>query len=179
MQDRGDDRNPMPLRQPGHPAFFDETPELAWHPYVTQLFEYWRKRTDDGRRIPRRAEIDPVDLPRLLNGMWMLDVQHAPFRLRYRLVGTRIVDALGQDPTGRWVDEAHADAGSTPRFFERFRRVVETGVPSRRRGPAIFWFDKDRREMENIRLPLASGGETVDIVMVLTIFYRRDGIEFD
>ncbi len=164
--------------EPAAPALFDENPDRPWHPKAVAILDYWRARSDGGRRVPPRASIDPVDIPQLLDGIWLLDVA-APFRLRYRLVGTRIVDALGQDPTGSWVDEAHPDAASTPEFFARFARVAETGVPSRRRGPAVFWFDRDRREIESVRLPLTSSGDRIDILMILTLFFRADGSTFD
>lgn len=68
------------------------------------LFEYWLSRRS-GRRWPRRADIDPLDIPQLLPGVVLLDVVGAPPRFRKRLVGSTIVQKEGLDTTGRWLDD--------------------------------------------------------------------------
>ncbi|HEX6977763.1 MAG TPA: hypothetical protein VF342_00555 [Alphaproteobacteria bacterium] len=105
----------------------------------------------------------------------MLDVQREPFRLKFRLVGTRVVQVVGTDSTGKWMDECWPTAG--PEYFERYIGVVKTGQPSWRRGPPVFHFDPHFTEVENILLPLATDGVTVDILLALSVFYRNDGRE--
>ncbi|MGH6959636.1 MAG: hypothetical protein ACREE7_04055 [Dongiaceae bacterium] len=42
--------------------------------------------------MPRRADIDPLEIPRRnLPDLMLIDVLHDPERYRYRLVGTRVV----------------------------------------------------------------------------------------
>jgi hypothetical protein len=55
--------------------------------------------------IPERISLDPVDLKQLLANLVIADIEHAPFRVRYRLVGTNVVSAAGLDFTGRYLDE--------------------------------------------------------------------------
>ena len=154
----------------------DVAPELPWSEGVSEAFAYWVSRRPQGL-LPGRQHIDPTEIPRLLRGLWLIDVARNPFRFRYRLVGTRIVEALGMDPTGRWLDEAHPHARTVPGFFKRYERAVETGVPSRRRGTALLWSNRDHRAIENILLPLAADGRTVDMLMVYTAIFRLDGSE--
>jgi hypothetical protein len=150
--------------------------DQPWGRGVRLAYEYWLGRRPDGA-LPGRRHIDPTDIPHLLRGLWLIDVAREPFRLRYRLVGTRIVEAMGRDPTGLWLDDAHPHARKVPGFFARYLRVVETGVPSRRKGTALLWNHRDYREIENILLPLAADGKTVDMIMVYTSIYRVDGSE--
>lgn len=70
---------------------------------VHSLQEWWRDNAHDG--IPDRANFQPGDFTRLLPYLLISDVEHAPFRIRYRLVGTRVVEATGLDITGRYLDE--------------------------------------------------------------------------
>ena len=47
-------------------------------------------------------------------GLWLVDLEENPFRVRYRLVGTEVVRYTGLDFTGRYLDElerrVHANA---------------------------------------------------------------------
>ena len=126
-------------------------------------------------RLPARRHFDPLAIPDLLPGVWLLDVQQNPFRIRYRLVGTRVVDAIGREVTGMWVDEAHPHLVSDQDFFSRYRTVAETKTPSRRRGRAKAWLLEDYRQIENLAVPLAADGTTVDMIGVITVFHYPDG----
>jgi hypothetical protein len=130
----------------------------AWHPKLQRLLQYW-KSIHPPQGLPGRQHLDPLAIADLLAGIWLLDVQREPFRLRYRLAGTRIVEAIGREVTGQWLDEAHPHLAGKPEYLERFREVAETGVPSRRRGPARLWRHEDYREIENTVFPLATDGQ--------------------
>lgn len=146
----------------------------SWHPKLQRFYRYWRQ-IHPPQGLPGRCHLDPLAIPDLLPGMWLLDVQPDPFRLRYRLVGTRIVDAIGREVTGQWVDEAHPHLVGDPAYFERYRTVAETGLPSWRRGKVKAWTPDDYREIENLAVPLASDGRTVDVITVVTVFHFPDG----
>ena len=150
----------------------------SWHPALQEIYRYWRA-IHPGDALPGRQHLDPVDLRRFLPRLWLLDVQQEPFRLRYRLVGTRICEMAGRELTGQWLDEAHPAAAPDPGIFDRFRQVVATGTPSRRRGkPMLFLRHKaDFTEIENAVFPFASDGKTVDMLLAYTIFYGVDGKE--
>ncbi len=61
--------------------------------------------------MPRRADIDPVDFPRHLPRIILVDVggedPDGRVRLRYRVVGTKEVQQRGRDPTGLEVRDAY------------------------------------------------------------------------
>jgi hypothetical protein len=154
----------------GAPADFS-----SWHPKLQRMYRYWQKARPAPDLLPGRQHIDPLDIPDLLPGIWLLDVLREPIRLRYRLVGTRIVEAIGREVTGQWLEEAHPHVLTIPGYAERYRTVVTSGVPSHRRGQAITWQHEDYREIENVLFPLAADGKTVDVLMVLTVIYWLDG----
>ena len=63
----------------------------GWHPGLAQLYRYWVTLSEPNLCAPLRRRFDPVAVPQLLSHLWMLDIQHEPeFRLRYRLLGTRV-----------------------------------------------------------------------------------------
>jgi len=154
---------------PASDAIFwaDSTPGLDWHPNVQAMFRYWRS-IHPGARLPGRQHFSPADIKRLLPGVWLLDIQAAPFRLRYRLVGTRIVQMIGKDPTGLWLDEAHAEVAERPSYFERYRVVADTALPSWRRGRPTLWINEDFATIENLVMPLSADGDKVDMLLAFT-----------
>ncbi len=147
----------------------------GWNPRVTRLYRYWRAIHPPGGQLPGRRHFDPVAVPDLLPGIWLLDVQREPFRLRSRLVGTGIVGAIGHEVTGSWLDEAHPGVMENPEFAQRYRGVVERGQPDRRKGRPRLWTSRDFNTIENLLLPFAQDGRRVDMLCAYTVLYRRDG----
>ena len=129
-----------------------------------------------GWRLARAGvHFDPVAVPELLPGIWLLDVARAPFRLRYRLCGTGVTEAMGREMTGKWLDEAHPEAMADSDFLARYRAAAERGVASWRKGPPRLWRHRDFGMVENLLLPLARDGRAVDMLCAHSVLYRPDG----
>jgi hypothetical protein len=75
---------------------------LARDKVLSVLLGYWRSKLA-GRTMPRRADIEPTEIPQLLPHLQLVD--RVDGRYRYRLAGTAIVAAYGSELTGRFVDE--------------------------------------------------------------------------
>lgn len=149
-----------------------------WHPKVHGLFEYWHSIRPDSASLPGRAHFEPLAIPALLPRLILLDVVGRPARFRYRLIGTRMVDALADDFTGRWLDEAHAKPGGDTPVFPSYEQVVRDGRFDWRRGAPHFAGYIDRcTELERIFLPLAADGRTVDMILVTYAFFDATGKE--
>jgi hypothetical protein len=63
---------------------------------------YWRAKRGS-RSMPARRDIDPVEMPKLLPHLVLID--HVGDRYRFRLVGSELVYAYGRDYTGHYADE--------------------------------------------------------------------------
>jgi hypothetical protein len=148
-----------------------------WHPKLVRLYRYWVTLSEQAGGTPLRRSFDPTVVPDLLSHIWMLDIQLEPtFRLRYRLLGTRIEHLLGRLLRGCWLDECHPHIQQHHDYFERYREVAVTGIPSRRKKPPSFWHDKVSL-IENLVLPFSEHGGRADCFMIQTRFYRSDGKE--
>lgn len=77
-------------------------PQLLNSPIVSALHRYWLSKHVDGR-LPSRSDIDPADIKPLLPNVLLGNIQWDPFRVFYRLVGTRIVEFRGE-LTGHYLD---------------------------------------------------------------------------
>lgn len=148
----------------------------GWHPDLQALYRYWRG-IHPASGLPGRQHLDPVHLKTYLPRIWLVDLQADPFRVRYRLVGTRIVELAGRELTGLWLDEAHPEWAAGPGALDRFKSVAASGVPNHSRGrPRLSLAAKaDFIEVENVYYPLASDGRMVDVIMSYTVFYASDG----
>lgn len=139
-------------------------------PRVEELVSYWDGiHPDDG--LPGRQHLDPVDIPSVLANIWLIDVQREPMRFRFRLVGTRVVDFLGRDPTGHWLDEAYPSFAGSP-IEKDFVACVTGGEPSWRRGSPFMEANKDYVQVERVALPLAANGSDADMLLCLSLYEK-------
>jgi len=136
-------------------------------PRIRQLFEYWRSKCRDGRP-PRRADIDPTEIPQLMPNVLIVDIEQDPFRVRYRLVGTQIVEATGFEFTGRYLDDIVLPDDEGP-FLESYRLASASKAPVLAR---MKWHldDDTVGEYDVCFLPLSDDGETVNKVLAMECY---------
>jgi hypothetical protein len=154
---------------PNHWVNIDPTLAFA-DPSLGDLLAYWHRKRGS-RRMPARADIDPLELKRHLGSLCLIDVFHAPLRMRYRLIGTKIVETMGRDSTGKFYDELY----SRPLLadIERsFEWIATNRAPLRSFGDA-FYADRLFYAYEIVNLPLSDDGETVNMVLGKLVFRPR------
>lgn len=125
---------------------------------IRTLHRWWLER--GAGDIPDRADFDPADLKPLLPNIFLVDVEHAPFRIRYRLVGTRATEVTGFDITGHYLDELLPSDVGEPWMAHyhtayRTRRPVFGAVDARTRSGGMFVYEFGL-------FPLRKGGADVD-----------------
>lgn len=144
---------------------------------IQDLRTYWELARPSLKRLPGRQHIDPMDIPALLSGVWLVDVVRPKtggfLRFRMRLQGTAIYDFVGHDSTGRFLDEAFENFEVTQSWRALKNAVLLHNIsylrhphPSRISGPPI--------EVEQIYLPLAADGENVDMVLGMNAYVQID-----
>lgn len=144
------------------------SPARMRSPLVRDAYAYWVGKKN-GDRLPARADIDPVDIPRILPHISLVEREAETGRYRYRLFGSALVDILGREPTGKYLDEIYPDFEQSE--SRRYRdQVFEMGKPSHRIGRPSLRFPKDFVTVERLYLPLAEDGRRVDMVMGVLVF---------
>ncbi len=135
------------------------------HPDIRLMLDYWRGKCA-GRAMPRRADIDPVEISRYLPYVTLVDVVTDERRFVYRLVGTMEVALRGRDPTGQSIAEAFFGR-SVEDVLQKYDTVCESKAP---------FYEIDDFQMtdryvneENLFVPLSDDGETVNKIMVFSI----------
>lgn len=94
---------------------------------VKALHAWWMAHRRDAD-MPDRSALWPGDIVKLLPSIFLSELQRHPFRIRYRLVGTRAVALTGFDFTGRYLDEMQREDAQVP-WAEYYREVLETRRP--------------------------------------------------
>lgn len=145
---------------------WDPGPDDFRFPLVAEIHRYWQDQRR-GRRLPARADIDPMAMRVALGNIALIEVHHSPLRFRIRLAGTYQVDRLGMDPTGMWLDELPAPE-YRDLLISRLKEIVARPEPllaHNRQMMDEHWYD-----YEALWLPLANDGDTVDMVLACQIF---------
>ena len=152
-------RSPRPLFKD---AELIDQPDMR---LVDDLLGYW-DRQRAGRIGPRRAEIDPTEIKVHLPHIVMTDVIDGGNDFRFRLIGTRIVEGLGHDNTGKRFSEAfHDQPEALAQLNALFRLPVVQKVPIFGRG-RIFWMPAAKyRRYSAASMPLSDDGVNVNIIL--------------
>ena len=145
-----------------------------WGPLPRALYEYWAARRPEGR-LPSRRDVDPIEIPLLLPNLFLVDVvrEGEDLRFRYRLVGTSNVERFGVDNTGRWLDELYG---------KDYFKVVGSGYQDTTIQGKPAWAsmtagyaDRPHVVYQRLLCPLATDGETVDMLIGITDFSEGRG----
>ena len=139
---------------------------------LKQIYAYWLDKKG-GRRAPARADLDPVEIPALMPHLVLIDIEPGSRRLRFRLVGTAVVNGLGRDVTGRYIDELQLSKTQRAMFAE-YQRVAATGEP------ACATWEYTREDGRHIRLerlvlPLSGDGTVIDMLLAGIVFEAAHG----
>jgi len=135
------------------------------------LLEYWRDLTGRLGRLPRRAEIDPLSLPKVLPNLFLIDVVregHAAPRFRFRLLGGAITDRESVRP-GQFIDE-FKNMRDSERIMRHYRNTLEQRISVR---SATLAWDHPTKEFityHALLLPLSEDGGEVDSILGLAIY---------
>ena len=132
---------------------------------LARLREYWRARSG-GTRLPARRDIDPVDLPRHLSTILLIDgcgSEGIPRRFRFRLIGTGLSRLMPKDPTSRPLDEV-LDGAEMAAVGALLTPVVEDGAEAMVSGRLV-WAGGWSLPADWLFLPLAADGRTVDMIL--------------
>lgn len=147
-------------------ATLDLNKDLPRYPDLCFALDYWESRKK-GRLAPRRADIDPVDMPQLLPRVMLVDVEPSSggeVDFRYRLSGTGIRGVHGFDATGLTPREL------TPPIYgqlihQHYRAAVEARRPLAH--VVVMITNRKQRSYARIILPLSEDGETINMLMTV------------
>ncbi|MDF1747296.1 MAG: PAS domain-containing protein [Alphaproteobacteria bacterium] len=98
---------------------------------VQDFYTYWCKIRGD-KKMPCRADFDPIDIPYHLPGILLVDVlatsETGERCFRYRVVGDLEIEARNQNPTGLWIEDG-AYPNTKDRALETYKHIQGSAEP--------------------------------------------------
>jgi len=138
------------------------------HPDLLRLYDYWVSR-HHGELFPSRQDIDPADFKFALGVVTLVDVLHDPLRFRFRLIGSVMAQRMGWDLTGKMVDDVPDDTYREG-LLAAYHRMIADRQPSTTLYERLI--DGKTRRFEVLRLPLATDGKTIDMLLLCPMYFE-------
>lgn len=138
------------------------------------LFHYWESKLGN-RPVPLKKQIDPVEIPKLLEYILMAEVQEAEKRYRFLNVGTHVVQAIGHEFSWKLFAEARLGA-ALKGFTDLYDFVRTSGEPVFFSG-SLFWKNRDYLRFDEVLLPLSRTGERIDCFIGAMVFPEADNLQ--
>ncbi len=121
--------------------------------------------------MPRRDNLDPVDIPNLLPFVMLVDVFSPPLDFRFRLIGTEIDAIIADNYQGQCFSAIpHMAIGNG--IWAQYEAVVSTCRPLI---AAVNYVGADRyvRAISHCLMPLSEDRKTVNMIFVAVEITRR------
>ena len=131
---------------------------------LAQLHAYWDKLRA-GRAMPRRTEVDPVDIAGHLRRVHLMSVE-GPDTFRFRIYGGGVTNPDAVDMTGRTTMDY-----SNPEFCRLVTRHLGECVAEAKpvSYEVIALLDAEPYEYTFIALPLSENGSDVNMLLVRSV----------
>ncbi|HUZ12439.1 MAG TPA: PAS domain-containing protein [Caulobacteraceae bacterium] len=127
-----------------------------------ELFGYWARLRRQGV-LPGRADLDPAGFKRLLPTVSLIEVRRNPRDYRLRLAGTGLYGVYGGEITGKPLRDIY-NAAAGDYWRGELDHVVEEAKP-RVGHHSMAWRGAAHMTLLWLRLPLASNGRDVDVIL--------------
>src|ERR1700679_1424068 len=127
-----------------------------------ELFAYWAGLRQRGA-LPRRCDLDPGRIKRLLPTVSLTQVVREPRDYRLRLAGTGLYGVYGGEITGKRLTDVYNSAAA-----DYWRAALgQVGGERRPRGGhhSMAWRGASHTTLLWLRLPLATNGRDVDVIL--------------
>ncbi len=138
-----------------------------WDPRLRALKRYWDDERGS-RAMPARADLDPVDVPKLLPYVMLVETAETLEEFRYRLIGTEACMGFDRDRTGA----RFAELPPTECFDEvygAYWRSFRERKPQYSHGPLAL-IGNGRAEFSRLTLPLSHDGNHVDMILAGIVY---------
>ena len=136
---------------------------------LVKFLHAWWEAARGSADVPDRADLRPEEMKPLLPFLFIADAEHDPFRVRYRLVGTRAAEVTGFDLTGRYLDELLSAEPDQP-WMDHYRRAYLTRRPLLG-ATTVPTSDGKLFTYEFGIFPLRRGGETIDQFVAIEDYF--------
>ena len=131
------------------------------------MYQYWLAKHRDGR-LPGRGDIDPLELPRLLKSLALLEVVGDAEDFVFVLAGSRIEEVYDRSLKGVTLENLREVFEESPSTGD-YVAAVRSGEPQYQQA-SLREFGMEHWACRRLILPLSSDGERVDCLLLGALF---------
>jgi hypothetical protein len=138
-------------------------------PMVLEVLNYWYARRGI-RKMPAPRDIDPIDFARHMPHLMMLQVDHDPFKLTYRLIGEEVAHSHGANFRGRSVLDIDEQIPHLGTMLHELYKAVATLCRPIGVGGTMEFGGRGHMTFEAAYMPLSVEGERTDRIFTVTSY---------
>lgn len=137
---------------------------------IHQFHRHWLALCYDGA-LPSRSDIDPANFKLILPNVILAEIEQDPFRVRYRLCGSRVAEFCG-NLTGRYLDQiGDPNLWSTAAYMRQYQVVVREARPVFSHDSMVGQFGVQHQFQTGI-WPLSSDGHGVNMCVAVEDYLK-------
>jgi hypothetical protein len=155
----------------GSRDFNVETPPVLADQRLQSLYDYWHALGVKAGGLPSIQAVDPLDLPKLLANLWILEVEQDTHRFRMRLAGENINLAYRRNIGGQYFSDAF-EPSELDLMIARYTRTLNEPSIARAIG-AVYAAAGRFSQGERLALPMLGRSGLTDTMLGATFYDQR------
>jgi hypothetical protein len=147
------------------------TPPILADARLQSLYDYWRALGVQAGGLPSVQSFDPLDLPKLLPNIWILEVAPDTHRFRMRLAGESINAVYGRNIGGHYFSDVF-EPSEVEMVVARYTRALNE--PAIVRAVGAVYSAAGRFSLgERAAFPMLGRSGFTDTMLGLTVYDER------
>ena len=152
----------------GYSGFEVETPPPIADAHLRSLYDYWRALAQAAGGLPPVQAFDPLSLPKVLQFIWIVEVESATQRFRVRLAGENINAIYGRNIGGQYFSDVY-DPTDVDTIVARYRRCLTQPAVFRATG-SVYAAAGRLTAGERVALPMVGRNGATDTLLGATVY---------
>ena len=152
----------------GYSGFEVATPPPIADAYLRSLYQYWRELAQAAGGLPSIQAFDPLHLPKVLQHIWIVEVEGATQRFRVRLAGENINAIYGRNIGGQYFRDVY-DPSDLDTIVARYGRCLSQPAIFRATG-SVYAAAGRLTAGERFALPMLGRGGVTDTLLGATVY---------
>ena len=152
----------------GISGFEIETPPPIADGHLRSLYQYWRELAQAAGGLPQLQAFDPLHLPKVLQHIWIVEVDSSTRRFRVRLAGENINAIYGRNIGGQYFRDVY-DPSDLDTIIARYSRCLTQPAIFRATG-SVYAAAGRLTAGERLALPMLGRGGITDSLLGATVY---------
>ena len=149
-------------------GFEVETPPPIADRHLRSLCQYWGELAQAAGGLPSIQAFDPLHLPKVLQHIWIVEIEAATQRFRVRLAGENINAIYGRNIGGQYFRDVY-DPSDLDTIIARYGRCLTQPAIFRATG-SVYAAAGRPMAGERLALPMLGRGGVTDTLLGATVY---------